>query len=45
MTWRLAGFVVLRSPQSLKRIALIRFRDQRPSDYWADRGYDWYAGL
>jgi DMSO/TMAO reductase YedYZ molybdopterin-dependent catalytic subunit len=31
--------------KSLKRIALIRFQDERPSDYWARRGYDWYAGL
>jgi DMSO/TMAO reductase YedYZ molybdopterin-dependent catalytic subunit len=30
--------------KSLKRIGLIRFQDQRPPDYWADRGYDWYAG-
>lgn len=29
----------------LKRIAAIRFSDQRPPDYWAERGYDWYAGL
>jgi DMSO/TMAO reductase YedYZ molybdopterin-dependent catalytic subunit len=31
--------------KSLKRIGLIRFQDEPPSDYWADRGYDWYAGL
>jgi DMSO/TMAO reductase YedYZ molybdopterin-dependent catalytic subunit len=31
--------------KSLKRISLIRFQDERPRDYWADRGYDWYAGL
>jgi DMSO/TMAO reductase YedYZ molybdopterin-dependent catalytic subunit len=31
--------------KSLKRIGLIRFQDERPSDYWAQRGYDWYAGL
>ncbi len=30
--------------KSLKRIGLIRFQDDRPRDYWADRGYDWYAG-
>jgi DMSO/TMAO reductase YedYZ molybdopterin-dependent catalytic subunit len=30
--------------KSLKRIGLIRFLDQRPADYWAERGYDWYAG-
>jgi DMSO/TMAO reductase YedYZ molybdopterin-dependent catalytic subunit len=31
--------------KSLKRIGLIRFQDERPSDYWAERRYDWYAGL
>jgi DMSO/TMAO reductase YedYZ molybdopterin-dependent catalytic subunit len=31
--------------KSLKRIGLIRFQDERPADYWAKRGYDWYAGL
>jgi DMSO/TMAO reductase YedYZ molybdopterin-dependent catalytic subunit len=31
--------------KSLKRVSLIRFQDERPPDYWADRGYDWYAGL
>ena len=31
--------------KSLKRLSLIRFQDERPPDFWADRGYDWYAGL
>jgi DMSO/TMAO reductase YedYZ molybdopterin-dependent catalytic subunit len=31
--------------KSLKRLGLIRFSDRRPPDYWARRGYDWYAGL
>lgn len=31
--------------KSLKRVGLVRFQDVRPSDYWAERGYDWYAGL
>jgi DMSO/TMAO reductase YedYZ molybdopterin-dependent catalytic subunit len=31
--------------KSLKRVALIRFQDERPRDYWANQGYDWYAGL
>jgi DMSO/TMAO reductase YedYZ molybdopterin-dependent catalytic subunit len=31
--------------KSLKRIGLIRFQDERPADYWVERGYDWYAGL
>jgi len=31
--------------KSLKRISLIRFQNERPADYWAERSYDWYAGL
>ncbi len=31
--------------KNIKRIGTIRFTDQRPRDYWAERGYDWYAGL
>jgi DMSO/TMAO reductase YedYZ molybdopterin-dependent catalytic subunit len=31
--------------KSLKRVGLIRFQDEHPADYWAARGYDWYAGL
>ena len=30
--------------KSLKSIGTIRFTDARPEDYWAERGYDWYAG-
>jgi hypothetical protein len=30
--------------KNIKRIGTIRFTDQRPADYWAERGYDWYAG-
>jgi DMSO/TMAO reductase YedYZ molybdopterin-dependent catalytic subunit len=30
--------------KNIKRIGTIRFSDQRPADYWAERGYDWYAG-
>lgn len=30
--------------KSLKRIGTIAFTDTRPRDYWAERGYDWYAG-
>jgi DMSO/TMAO reductase YedYZ molybdopterin-dependent catalytic subunit len=30
--------------KNIKRIGTIRFTDQRPKDYWAERGYDWYAG-
>lgn len=28
----------------IKRIGSIDFTDVRPTDYWAERGYDWYAG-
>ncbi|MGP0062822.1 MAG: molybdopterin-dependent oxidoreductase [Isosphaeraceae bacterium] len=30
--------------KSLKRIGTIRFTDVRPADFWAEQGYDWYAG-
>ncbi len=30
--------------KNIKRIGTLRFTDQRPADYWAERGYDWYAG-
>lgn len=29
----------------LKRIGVIRYSNERPPDYWGQRGYDWYAGL
>ncbi len=29
----------------LKRIGTIFFSNSQPRDYWADRGYDYYAGL
>lgn len=31
--------------KNLKRIGTLRFTDDRPADFWAERGYDWYAGL
>jgi DMSO/TMAO reductase YedYZ molybdopterin-dependent catalytic subunit len=31
--------------KSLKRIGKIYFSDQRPPDYWAEQGYDWFSGL
>jgi DMSO/TMAO reductase YedYZ molybdopterin-dependent catalytic subunit len=31
--------------KNLKRIGSIEYTDTRPDDYWAERGYDWYAGL
>ena len=30
--------------KSLKRVGTITFTDERPRDYWAERGYDWYSG-
>lgn len=31
--------------KSLKRIGTLYFSDNRPPDYWAERGYDYYSGL
>ena len=31
--------------KNIKQMASIRYTNQRPKDYWAERGYDWYAGL
>lgn len=31
--------------KNIKRIGLIRLTDQQPDDYWAENGYDWFAGL
>ena len=31
--------------KSLKRVGKIFFSNRRPPDYWAERGYDWFAGL
>ena len=31
--------------KNLKRIGTIDFTDERPRDYWAEQGYDWFAGL
>ena len=31
--------------KNLKWVGRIGFADSRPADYWAERGYDWYAGL
>jgi DMSO/TMAO reductase YedYZ molybdopterin-dependent catalytic subunit len=30
--------------KNIKRIGTIHFTSRRPADYWAERGYDWYAG-
>ncbi|PTQ92632.1 DMSO/TMAO reductase YedYZ molybdopterin-dependent catalytic subunit [Mucilaginibacter yixingensis] len=31
--------------KNLKRIGTITFSNQRPPDYWAEHGYDYYSGL
>ncbi|HYK56554.1 MAG TPA: molybdopterin-dependent oxidoreductase, partial [Flavisolibacter sp.] len=31
--------------KNLKRIGSIWFNNEKPRDYWAERGYDYYAGL
>ncbi len=31
--------------KQIKRIGRIEFTSERPRDYWAEQGYDWYAGL
>lgn len=28
----------------IKRIGVIEFTSKRPADFWAEQGYDWYAG-
>lgn len=30
--------------KQIKRIGRIEFTSERPRDYWAEEGYDWYAG-
>jgi hypothetical protein len=30
--------------KNIKRIGTIRFTNDRPADFWGERGYDWYAG-
>lgn len=31
--------------KNIKRIGTITYTERRPADYWAEEGYDWYAGL
>lgn len=31
--------------KNIKRLGSITFGTERPADYWAEQGYDWYAGL
>ncbi len=30
--------------KNIKRIGTLRYTNIRPADFWAERGYDWYAG-
>ena len=30
--------------KQIKRIGRIEFTNERPRDYWAEQGYDWYSG-
>jgi DMSO/TMAO reductase YedYZ molybdopterin-dependent catalytic subunit len=30
--------------KNIKRIGTLRYTNVRPADFWAERGYDWYAG-
>jgi DMSO/TMAO reductase YedYZ molybdopterin-dependent catalytic subunit len=30
--------------KQIKRIGRIEFTDERPPDFWAEQGYDWYSG-
>ena len=30
--------------KQIKRIGRIEFTNERPADYWAENGYDWYSG-
>ena len=31
--------------KNIKRIGSIQFTGEKPDDYWAEQGYDWFAGL
>ena len=31
--------------KNIKRIGAISYTSKKPDDYWADDGYDWFAGL
>jgi hypothetical protein len=31
--------------KNIKRVGLIRLMQKRAADYWAENGYDWFAGL
>ena len=49
LTWQHGAPLRLTIPvkygiKNIKRIGTIRYTDVRPADFWAERGYDWYAG-
>ncbi len=49
LSWRHGAPLRLAIPvkygiKNIKKIGTIRYTDVRPADFWADRGYDWYAG-
>ena len=49
LTWQHGAPLRLAIPvkygiKNIKRIGRIRFTDERPRDYWAENGYDWYSG-
>jgi len=31
--------------KNIKRIGIVKYTDEKPGDYWAEEGYDWFAGL
>ncbi len=31
--------------KNIKRIGMIKYTNEKPADYWAEDGYDWFAGL
>lgn len=31
--------------KNIKRIGMIQYTNTKPGDYWAEEGYDWFAGL
>lgn len=31
--------------KNIKRIGMIKYTNTKPGDYWAEEGYDWFAGL
>ncbi|MGI8771241.1 MAG: hypothetical protein ACR2JE_07380 [Acidobacteriaceae bacterium] len=38
------GIPLKHGMQHLTEIGKISFTGQRPRDYWAENGYDWYEG-